>query len=250
VVERAAHTAVATFFSAGELAAGRTATLGDAEAHHVRVRRIGIGERIILVNGAGTVATGVLLRSSRAQATVQVEAVEPVEPLPAVHLMVPIADRDRMLWLAEKATELGIASWRPALWRRSRSVSPRGEGIGFQAKVRARMTSALTQSGGAGLPMLHPDAPLDRAIAASSIGARFLLDPAGEPLLTLPIEAPVTIAVGPEGGVEPAEREALVSAGFIPASLGPLTLRFETAAIAALAVARSVLAVHLENARG
>lgn len=250
MVERTAQPAVATFFSADALAAGRTATLGEAEAHHVRVRRIGIGERVILVNGAGTTATGVLLRSSRAQASVQVESVERVDPLPAVHLMVPIADRDRMLWLAEKATELGIASWRPALWRRSRSVSPRGEGIGFQAKVRARMTSALTQSGGAWLPMLHPDATLDRAIAASSAGARFLLDPTGEPLHSQSFTAPVTIAVGPEGGVEPAERDALVSAGFIPASLGPLTLRFETATIAALAIARSVLAVQLENARG
>lgn len=248
-MERAAHPAVATFFSAGELVVGRTALLGEAEAHHARVRRITVGHHVLLLNGAGTVARGALLKLARTQAVVQVETVEHAEPLPAMHLIVPIADRDRMLWVAEKATELGIASWRPALWRRSRSVSPRGEGVTFQAKVRARMTMALTQSGGAWLPMLYPDATLDRAIAASSAGARFLLDVAGEPLLSQSHSAPVTIAVGPEGGMEPAERDALVAAGFVPASLGPLTLRFETAAISALAITRSVLAIQPENAR-
>jgi 16S rRNA (uracil1498-N3)-methyltransferase len=250
MVERAAHPAVATFFATDELVAGRTATLGEWEAHHARVRRLVIGDRIALVNGEGTMGQGVLLRLSRAQAVVQVDTVTRVDPLPPVHLVVPIADRDRMLWLAEKATELGIASWRPALWRRSRSVSPRGEGNGFHSKVRARMTMALTQSGGAWLPMLHPDAPLERVIAACPVGARFLLDAEGAPLLSQPLSAPLTVAVGPEGGVEPAERDRLLASGFVPVSLGPLTLRFETAAVAALAITRSALTVQLENAGG
>ena len=250
MVERAARASVATFLASGELVAGRTTTLGESEAHHARVRRIAPGDRIQLVDGAGRVARGVLLKLAKTQAMVQVDAVDHAEPLPEIHLMVPIADRDRMLWLAEKATELGVSSWRPALWRRSRSVSPRGEGVTFQAKVRSRMASALTQSGGAWLPMLYPDATLDRAIAASPAGARFLLDAAGEPLLSQPFATPVMIAVGPEGGIEAEERETLVAAGFTPVSLGDMTLRFETAAVAALAICRSALAAHLENARG
>lgn len=249
-MEHAAHPAVATFFATDELVAGRTATLGEWEAHHARVRRLVIGDHIRLVNGEGAVGRGVLLKLSRAQAVVQVDAVMHVDPLPAVHLVVPIADRDRMLWLAEKATELGVASWRPALWRRSRSVSPRGEGNGFHAKVRARMTMALTQSGGAWLPMLYPDAPLDRVIAACPAGARFLLDAEGAPLPSHPLAAPVALAVGPEGGVEAAERDQFLAGGFVPASLGPLTLRFETAAVAAVAITRSALTVQLENAGG
>ena len=54
--------------------------------------------------------------------------------------------------LAEKVTELGVTSWRPVVWRRSKSVSPRGEGPTFQGKVRGRMTSALIQSGSGWLP--------------------------------------------------------------------------------------------------
>jgi 16S rRNA (uracil1498-N3)-methyltransferase len=146
-----------------------------------------------------------------------------------------------MLWLAEKATELGVTTWRPVLWRRSRSVSPRGEGTTFQAKIRARMISAHEQSGGAWLPALYPDAPLERAIAATPVGARVVLDGAGEPILGAHLSAPLTIATGPEGGIDDDERAALVEAGFTPVALAASILRFETAAIAGLAIARASL---------
>jgi 16S rRNA (uracil1498-N3)-methyltransferase len=54
-------------------------------------------------------------------------------------------------------------------------------------------------------------------------------------------EPPLTVAVGPEGGVEPAERELLLAAGFLPVKVAPLTLRFETAAIAGLTLARAAV---------
>jgi hypothetical protein len=118
-----------------------------------------------------------------------------------------------MLWLAEKAAELGVASWRAVLWHRSRSVSPRGEGEAFAAKVRARMAQALAQSEGAWLPVLLPDAAPARA-AADAEGLRLALDAAGLPVGALaggPGDPPaaVTVAVGPEGGLEPDELAAL-----------------------------------------
>jgi 16S rRNA (uracil1498-N3)-methyltransferase len=162
--------------------------------------------------------------------------------LPAVHLLVPVADRDRMIWLAEKAAELGATSWRPVLWRRSRSVSPRGEGVNFQGKVRARMEGALAQSEGAWLPQPFPEANLERAILAAPRGDRVVLDPAGDPLVgpqAMPLRQPLVIAVGPEGGIEQDELADLERAGFRRVSLGPTILRFETAAIAALSMART-----------
>jgi 16S rRNA (uracil1498-N3)-methyltransferase len=249
VVDRRDPSAVATFFCGEPIPAGRVATLGEGEAHHARVVRLQVGDRVRLVDGAGVVAWGSLVRLAKTHAQVGVHVVEHVEPLPVVHLMVPIADRDRMLWLAEKATELGVCSWRPVLWRRSRSVSPRGEGVAFQAKVRARMTSALTQSGGAWLPVIYPDATLDRAIAACPAGARWLLDAEGEPVTSQPLTAPLTVALGPEGGVEPAERADLLAAGFTPVKLAPVTLRFETAGIAALGIVRAALSPTVERAR-
>ena len=251
MVERADRTAVATFFAAGPIQAGSTVTLGEGEAQHARVRRIGLGAPVRLVDGGGVSGWGSIIKLAKGYATVDVQQIDLHDPPPPVHLMVPIADRDRALWLAEKVAEFGVASWRPVLWRRSRSVSPRGEGVGFQQKVRARMTAALTQSGGTWLPTLYPDATLERAIAAVPAGTRFLLDAGGVPILRRLMDAgggaarldaaPVTLALGPEGGLEPAERDVLLQADFTPVNLGPLTLRFETAGVAAVALVRAVL---------
>jgi len=249
MVEQRDRAALAAFFCQDPMAAGHTVVLGEGEVQHARVRRIGIGERVRLVDGAGAVATGTVVRLTKAQASIDIEAVDRVEPGPVIHLMLPVADRERMLWLAEKATELAIFSWRPVMWKRSRSVSPRGEGVTFQAKVRTRMLSALTQSGGAWLPVLYPDATPDRAIASAPSGARWLLDSEGEPAPNVPVTAPITIAVGPEGGVEREERTLLTGAGFVPVRIAPLTLRFETAAIAGLAIARAALLGTMEKSR-
>lgn len=238
----------ATFFCPDPMAVGRITVLGEAEARHARVRRLGTGERVRLVDGAGTVATGLFVRITRTEATVELDDVQRVEPLPEVHLITPVADRERMLLLAEKATELGVASWRPVLWRRSRGVSPRGEGITFNGKVRARMIAALTQSGGAWLPAIHPEAQLEAALAAAPAGERWLLDAAGEPAALRDGEPPITVAVGPEGGIEAAEHGLLLEAGFLPVKVAPLTLRFETAAIAGLALARAVAAAESSEA--
>ena len=238
---------VATFFCEKRLEAGHTVDLGETEAHHARVRRVAPGERVRLVDGAGTAAIGVLARLTKGGAAVDIESVSHVAPSPAIHLLAPVADRDRMLWLAEKATELGLTSWRAVMWRRSRGVSPRGEGEAFRAKVRARMIAALTQSGGAWLPAILPDATGDDV--AAEAGVHFLLDASGEPMLSLPISAPLTIAVGPEGGLDDDERERLALAGWMPVSLGATTLRFETAGTAALAVARAAFAANVESTR-
>ena len=248
-MERVDRPTVASFFSEGPLAAGGATTLGEDAAHHMRVRRLDVGERIALVDGAGSVARGTIVRVARGHAVVDVDRVEHREPPPPVHMLVPVADRERMLLLAEKCVELGATSWRPVLWRRSRSVSPRGEGAGFQGKVRARMASALTQCEGAWLPELHPDATMERAISATPAGLRLVLDADGPPILSLPLAGVVSLAVGPEGGLERAERDELVASGFAPASLSGHILRFETAAVAALAIVRAALALQPPTAR-
>ena len=242
MVERDTASGVATFFATEAPVAGTVLTLGEDAAHHMRVRRMGPSERIRLTDGAGTIGGGVIARLTKTQVAVDVDQVEQVEPLSEVHLLVPIADRERMLWLAEKCAELGATTWRPVLWRRSRSVTPRGEGTAFQGKVRARMIAALQQSGGAWLPTLYPDAPLERALTAAPAGARLLLDPLGGPMLLTSAGPPVTIAIGPEGGFDDAERSSMIDAGFSPVSIASSILRFETAAIVGLAIARASLA--------
>ncbi|MDQ2913268.1 MAG: RsmE family RNA methyltransferase [Chloroflexota bacterium] len=246
-MERTDRTPVATFFASDALVAGGTVTLPEEAAHHIRVARVAVGECVALRDGAGKAAVGTLVKVSRTTALIEVnETSEMSRPAP-IHLLAPVADRDRMLWLAEKATELGVTSWRPVVWRRSKSVSPRGEGPMFQAKVRARMTSALIQSGGGWLPDIFPESTIERAVAAAPLGTRVLLARDGEPIAGVPMKTPITIALGPEGGIEPAERDAFIGAAFLPVKLGDSTLRFETAGVAAVAIAAASLALSRQS---
>jgi 16S rRNA (uracil1498-N3)-methyltransferase len=239
-VERADRATVATFFAAEPLVVGGTVTLSDDAAHHIRVARVAVGECVSLRDGAGKAAVGTLVKASRNSALVDVSEISEIPRGAPIHLLAPVADRERMLWLAEKTVELGLTSWRPVVWRRSKSVSPRGEGPTFQAKVRSRMTSALIQSGGGWLPDIFPEATVERAIAAAPLGTRILLAKDGEPIAGVPMRVPITIALGPEGGMEQAERDLFIGAAFLPVKLGVSTLRFETAGVVAVAMAAAL----------
>ena len=264
-----------TFVTPEPFAAGQQITLGEDAAHHMRVRRLDVGTRVALLNGQGTRGSGVLVRLARRNATVEVGSASTESPPRAVHLLLPVADKDRMLWLAEKAAELGASSWRPVQFRRSRSVASRGEGTMFTQKVAARMTAAIEQSGSAWLPVIFPDATIERAVAAAPQGIRVVLDAAGAPLARVDVgsappalvdgdgdvdigerggaeaagglsaqdaPAPVVIVVGPEGGIEADELALFTAAGFATASIGKTILRFETAAVAALGIVQSLIA--------
>jgi len=247
MVERTDRPAVANFFSPESFTAGVSLTLGEEVAHHARVTRLLVGTPVSLRDGAGGVATGTLSRIGKSTAVVSVEAVTTVARPPQIHLLAPVADRERMLWLAEKVAEFGVASWRPVMWRRSKSVSPRGEGPMFQAKLKARMISALIQSGGAWLPDIFPEAAVEAALAATPRGTRILLDKEGEAEVESALRVPVSIALGPEGGIEPAELEQFLAADFKPLKLASNTLRFETAGVAGIAVVTARLTSNRPN---
>lgn len=232
-----------TFITTDPLVAESNLTLGEDAAHHMRVLRLEAGARVRLADGQGARGIGTVIRIAKRNALVKVDGCEFTEPLSPVHLIVPIADRERMLWLGEKCTELGATSWRPVMFRRSKSVSPRGEGPTFQQRLRARMAAALEQSGGAWLPVPFPDATVETCIAAAPDGVRLVLAQGGVPIVSLiqsEPHVPVTIVLGPEGGLEESEIALFVAAGFAAASLGTSVLRFETAGVAALAVARAL----------
>lgn len=243
-MERADRAALAGVLAPAALTSGAV-DLGEEAAHHLRVRRVEPGERVRVTDGHGRVAVGPLATLGKRGAVVELDAVSEVAPPPPFHLLVPVGDRERMLLLAEKAVELGVRSWTPVTWRRSRSVTPRGEGAAFDAKLRARAASALVQSGGAWLPQFRDAVDVGDLPSAVGEGDRVLLDAGGRPLFAVAAAgAPVWLAFGPEGGAEDDERAALESAGFERASLADSTLRFETAGIAALAVLHGARLLH------
>jgi 16S rRNA (uracil1498-N3)-methyltransferase len=243
VVERADRAPVGTFHAPG--AWGAVVELGEAPARHAMVKRLSAGDPVRLSSGDGRRASGIILDVAKRHLRIEIapDSMETVPASPYVELWAPVGDRERMLMLAEKAVELGLSAWRPIVYRRSRSVSPRGEGEAFRDKLRLRMIGALEQSGGAWLPELHAEMELEDALSTSSGTSRILLDVGGPPLIALrdAVRPPVAIALGPEGGLEPDERDRFAAAGWRPASIGANVLRFETAGIAALALVRSLI---------
>lgn len=230
-----------TFFAKEAIAAGSEVRLDEAAAQHARVRRVRPGDAVQLLDGRGTVGRGQVTAIGRRDLTVAVAAVaEVASPVP-LEVIVPVADRDRMLVAAEKCAELQVTAWRPARFARSRSVSHRGEGEKFRLKVAARMQGALEQSGNAWLPTIHEERDFADVLATiPTRWTRLLLDSSGTSLVPHISIGPIALAVGPEGGVEPQELERARSLGWVVASLGPGTMRFETAIIAAMAVVRTL----------
>lgn len=211
--------------------------LGEDAAHHARVKRLEAGDPLTVTDGRGRVGVGQVASLSKNSLRVDVAEISEARRPAPIHLYVPVADRDRMLWVAEKATELQVASWTPVMYDRSRSVSPRGEGEGFDRKVRARMISALEQSGGAWLPEMHPVRAVTDIVDEKGI----VLERDSRALGQWAFLPPIRLAVGPEGGFTPAELSQLLAGGWMAATLGDVTLRFETAAIGAIAVVRANL---------
>lgn len=243
MVERADRPAVGTFYAPG--AWGSVVELGDAPARHATVKRLAAGDAVRLSSGDGRRASGIVTEVAKRHLRIEIAAgsVETVPAAPSVRLWAPVGDRERMLLLAEKAVELGASVWEPIVYRRSRSVSPRGEGDAFREKVRLRMIGALEQSGAAWLPALHAESELEAALRGAADVDGIVLDAGAAPLAALRdvLHPPVAIALGPEGGLERDERAMFAAAGWRSASLGANVLRFETAGIAALALVRSLI---------
>jgi 16S rRNA (uracil1498-N3)-methyltransferase len=237
VVDGADRATVSTFYAPG--AWGASVELDEAAAHHAQVKRLQAGDLVRLSSGDGRRVVGTLAALAKRRATVTLHStVEDVALPPVIELLAPVGDRERMLLLAEKAVELGASGWRPVVYRRSRSVTPRGEGDAFREKVRLRMIAALEQSGSAWLPALHPESSPEVARASTTDMQRVLLDAAGLPLADLggSLTSPCALALGPEGGLDPDERDGFTEVHWRLASLGPNVLRFETAGIAGLAM--------------
>ena len=243
-MERGDRAALATFYATGALDAGASLTLGEATAQHARVRRLAAGDRIRLTDGAGTQAIADIVRLTKGALQVEVRETHPVPAPPPLCVFVPIADRDRMLWLAEKCAELSVTAWHPVRFRRSASVSPRGEGDAFRRKVEARMVAALEQSAGAWLPRVEAERSLDEVLAWRDVNStsRYVLERESRLLVHERPSGPADVMLGPEGGIEPSELECIVNGhGWRPVSLGETTLRFETAGVVAVGILRGLL---------
>ena len=216
----------------------------DAAAHLLRVLRLQAGDACVLFNGDGhdydarIVAIG--KRDARAE-IVGARRIDNESPL-RIALLQGIARGEKMDWILQKATELGVARILPVNSERSEVKLDAQRADKRLAHWREVVVSACEQSGRATVPDVAAPQALAQA-AASREGRSFILDPfAGTSLAALHgIELRAcTLAIGPEGGWSPRDREQLVAAGFEGLRLGPRVLRTETAGIAAISALQAL----------
>jgi len=225
----------ATAFARGPFLAGGVVILEEEEAHHLRVRRLGEGAAIRLVDGKGGVATA-RLAVERQVIAARVVATTVVAVPPRTELLVGAGDRERFLMLVEKATELGATRIVPVVTERSVAVATRFQSAHVE-KASRRAREALKQSGGAWAPVVVAPMALSEALRSAAPGAiRLVAHPEGGTAPQIREGDAVHWAVGPEGGFGDAELAAIRAAGWMPVALGRATLRFDTAALACLAI--------------
>ncbi len=222
-----------------------------AAAHLTKVLRARSGDELILFSGDGREFAGVIesIRGSRVTVAVGgAHGVDRESPL-AVTLVQCVPRGDRMDFIVQKATELGVARIVPVLSQRSVVRLDPAQAESKAAHWRAVAVNACEQCGRNRLPVIEAPCQLIRYLGDSygrisarsdvpsdANGPRLLLEPdLGSSGDTLAVRAAVDIAIGPEGGFTAEEIETFRVCEFRTVRLGPRVLRTETAALAAIA---------------
>ena len=225
------------------LTSGDTLALSPSATRHVQVLRMQPGESVTLFNSQGGEFEARIERMGRGDVTVVVGAHRAVEreTRRAIHLAIGMPANERMDWLVEKASELGVASIQPVLAQRSVLKLQGERAEKKQAHWQAVAIAACEQSGRNRVPPVHAVVTLAQWISALGHSPRqswllLSLAPQSQPISSAAGgDAPVLLLSGPEGGLTSQEEELAVAAGFQRATLGPRVLRAETAPLAALA---------------
>ena len=219
--------------------AGSAARLSREEAAHARARRLRPGDGVVLFDGTGAEALGVLAALDRSGGEVVVETVLPARAAgPAFALLVAGLRAEPLSWLAEKATELSADRLTLVLTARTQSFRATP---GTIERLERVAREAAKQCEAARWPVISGPVPFEAAIAEGAESHRIFLDAEGEGFPRSLSARPVVLFVGPEGGWTDGEREAARTHGWSAAALPAGKLRAETAAVAALVLARAAL---------
>lgn len=217
---------------------GEVLDLPPEAGRHVQVLRMQPGQALTLFDGRGGEWQATIERMGRSEVSVRVGDHDPIEreaPV-QVHLALGIPANERMDWLVEKATELGVASLQPLLTERSVVRLEGDRARKRQEHWQAVAVAACEQCGRNRVPTVHapialaawqPPTGPQRAMLSLSTGAR--------PFRAMALAGEVLFASGPEGGLSAREEALLADQGFAAVSLGPRVLRADTAPLAALA---------------
>ncbi|MBB5933033.1 16S rRNA (uracil(1498)-N(3))-methyltransferase [Streptomyces zagrosensis] len=224
-------------------AVGTTLTLDGPEGRHaVAVRRLRVGEQVVLTDGAGLGAYGAVTAvEGKDRLTVEVAEVrvEPA-PLPRITVVQALPKGDRGELAVETMTETGVDAIVP--WPAARCVTQWRAERG--AKALAKWRSAAREAGKQSRRLRFPEVadamttPQVAELLSRATFAAVLHEEGSEPLAaaSLPDQGDLVLVVGPEGGVSPEELAVFADAGAGPYRLGPSVLRTSTAGTAAVAL--------------
>ena len=224
------------FYVEGRLDGGEVALPAHVARQVTSVLRMKAGDRLALFDGSGPEWVGELLHAGKAARVRLVERLEPAPaPRRAVTLCQAVLKGERMEWVLQKGTELGVVAFRPLLTERV--VAQKEE---VPARWRRIVIEAAEQCGRTVLPALHAPGQLTEALEMPGAQALCWENERTRTLWSYLAEgAPdvLRLFVGPEGGFTEREAEQARSAGATTVSLGEQILRAETAAVAASALA-------------
>lgn len=214
---------------------------GREGRHAAAVRRLTVGERVDVTDGAGLIAECVVttVRAGELELAVRARHVVP-PPEQAVVVVQALPKGERGQLAVDLLTEAGVDVIVP--WPAERCVTRWQGERGERALERWRATAreAAKQARRARLPeVTRPAGTGEVAARVASASLAVLLDPAGPAPLSsvaLPPAGDLVVIVGPEGGVSPSEASVLTGAGAVAAHLGPTVLRTSSAGMVAVAV--------------
>ena len=232
-----------------DLLVGCVMQLPAAATRHIQVLRLQPNDEVSLFNGLGTAYRCTIVAMHKQSVQVHIDALEPAAQdleLPfALHLYVGMPANERMDWLVEKATELGVASITPLHCARSVLRLDGERAARRQSHWQNIARAACAQSGRLTVPTIH--LPISFAAAVDALApqqastwvlcpkARLALRDWQRQLLRQSSESAVRIISGPEGGLDAPERRVLAKHNISGLHLGPRILRAETAPLLVLA---------------
>jgi len=216
-------------------------TLDPDRSHYLcRVLRQRRGERVELFRGDGLAYDAEIVTTDPRACDVRVGPIVAREAAPRVrlHLAPALMKGDRIDFVLQKATELGVTDIR---FTETEHTVVHIEGPRVERREthwRGVIVSAAEQCGRLWLPTLHAPQPFAELLRRRDVAQTLLLDPGAAPLGGATPLVDTMLLIGPEGGFSDAEREAALASGARAVGLGRLVLRTDTAPIAAIAVLR------------
>lgn len=218
---------------------GQRILLPREEARHARARRLSRGDAVVLLDGSGAQGEGVLTRLDGSGAEVEVERIHTTaETAPGISVFVAGVRAERLAWIAEKATEL--CATRLVILSTERTQAFR-TGAPVLLRLERIVREAAKQCGSPRWPDVSGPVSLTEVLSQERASHLFLCDRGGVAFPSRLTAAPTSLLVGPEGGWTEEERRAAGEAGWTTVAIPAGKLRTETAAVAALVLARAAL---------